>query len=1423
MKRLNYILIVFLLFIALLGFCLVSVSGQNYTQTYSSTQNVVSTTGAQISPPAVEYTVKSGLISTGTAGLTKIYDPRGNLIGESSAFTRGSFDVIENKGRITLKNNAAENGKIEFGNFSADKTLQLSNLGDFAEITYLPGENAVILNNKSVGDIYAGGSNLRQITDAKVSIDANGTINYAEFTSKKGGSYTFYYGGKDYVISANAGDRIVFDPNNNKLTGSSLSEKDMSFNLDEEKTEKGYRIPQRQGSIKAKNFEITLDKEGNIKEMTLSAGGTYYDAGNNVTFSSKDSLFISYTGSNIQNYAGNAVSIASTEDVFVVSSKGAVAIRDGLTKMTYNGLDDNVYATYDRDSASFNVQGGDASISNGKHKIDVKNGLSVNDDNLEFQGDVSEFSVSYSQDGTKKESLKIGYAESENGLEAYATYSKDGIENTVNLGSLGKTDRNLYASRKIAEQGLKAELAKDIEKISSEIESKKQRGEDVSALLEKQNILELSEAQISISKLIDAKDYDKAIAKLESYLSSSPRDPQSEMLAKMSIAELYQAKGENSDAAGVYKSIQQKYPSKAIDATFALAGLDRQIGLYDKAETEYYSVINNPKISDAIKAQAYLGMGSNLLQQNNPQLALAAYTKAVKYDASNDIAIKAKAGLEEGYINAIRSSVSQERDQLGQEIEDYLNKGISTPWRTGIGTSVMALFGYASTNVELINSARSTLTSQDIGLMFADSLYKQGYSLDKISSLTNDQIAKIYNLPIDSTDEAVKRNAIASTVKIKQNIEEAFTNPDLQNLASGARYPFNLGKERYTSSEFTSAIEPSLKNMIMSGPNVVDAALFIPFGTVGGASAFSSVGGEMLIVSGGRFVAGAPGISKALSATSEVASKGKAVLEETKAGQWFFSKAIPTMTQDIPSLTKVEKFLNQDIHPISSLKQVADNLKAKAAVSSLAKENQVVFGSWGGVGAKDVQTMNFPNKEAMLNYIDQGYDKNLVQVLKQDFTAQNQFLLDVNGQQFVAKIEGDFPSVKLLQTAASEDSYTLAKTALSNGPSKLMLNPTKEEIANANSAAIAKMKTLSSPESELADNAALQLEYKSLGMELVGNYVRTDDGKIFKVLGVNGANGPAKFSLILDGGSTRYPLAITDIYTPEELRATIKVSRSELIPKPGAVTVNEPEKINAIMETSPPKFREIQKILVDNVQKISFEEFDAARKTTIVGENGLNEILSDGKHYAVVAGRGGIKKSANWVYELSKDEMAAAPEQVFHITDWEWNSNSYMNELLERGVNRFVVFDDASYSGTELQEEFLKNLNSIFNSKTRQVKDLEVIVVAPYVTKYAEEKMVSYAAKEGIKLKLLKSEYLPEVRDFLTPEQLKTWGENRGTTLTYFEHKVPDALSFDSTIKRLVINGEPTPPYKVDNTAYATSEKLLWEDYKARYRKLSDQ
>ena len=180
MRNLKYLPILFF-FILLCSLALAQT--QDYSQTSGSTQNVVNTASAQITPPSEIYTTKAG-----ESGINRVYDSKGNIIGESSAPGNGNFDITDTtNGKITIVDHGAgsNQGDIEFGNFAQDQTIKVSNTERGAEISFAPKQNTLTIDDKHAADVYAGATDLKQITNAEIRITENGSIDYASFVSKK--------------------------------------------------------------------------------------------------------------------------------------------------------------------------------------------------------------------------------------------------------------------------------------------------------------------------------------------------------------------------------------------------------------------------------------------------------------------------------------------------------------------------------------------------------------------------------------------------------------------------------------------------------------------------------------------------------------------------------------------------------------------------------------------------------------------------------------------------------------------------------------------------------------------------------------------------------------------------------------------------------------------------------------------------------------------------------------------------------------------------------------------------------------------------------------------------------------------------------------------------------------------------------------
>jgi len=360
------------------------------------------------------------------------------------------------------------------------------------------------------------------------------------------------------------------------------------------------------------------------------------------------------------------------------------------------------------------------------------------------------------------------------------------------------------------------------------------------------------------------------------------------------------------------------------------------------------------------------------------------------------------------------------------------------------------------------------------------------------------------------------------------------------------------------------------------------------------------------------------------------------------------------------------------------------------------------------------------------------------------------------------------------------------------------------------------LRALISANPQLENDEQLKWEFVGLRGKLDGFYARTSDGSLEEIHGGIGMpDKPNQLSIKI--GVKYYSVdEIIDIYSVEELSATMQIKREDLFPKHEQVIKSQEEIENLV------KGDLVWETIVKNIRGISFQEFDSARKDLIVGENGLNSILADGQPFAIIAGAA-EGKSNYWVYQLSKDEITKPPEKVLFFGP---NSKGRIKELLEKGIKRFVAFDDAIYSGNQIAGTLVNPLQAILTSEdykpigTEKVKDIEIILVTPYITNLAEKNLLFYNSGEflgtTVNIKILKKENIPTVAEILTPQQLKQKGGRNltGTTLTYFQHKIPDDLSLDARARQLIVDKFVPPPYNSSEIglAYRVNEETLWNE-----------
>ncbi len=230
--------------------------------------------------------------------------------------------------------------------------------------------------------------------------------------------------------------------------------------------------------------------------------------------------------------------------------------------------------------------------------------------------------------------------------------------------------------------------------------------------------------------------------------------------------------------------------------------------------------------------------------------------------------------------------------------------------------------------------------------------------------------------------------------------------------------------------------------------------------------------------------------------------------------------------------------------------------------------------------------------------------------------------------------------------------------------------------------------------------------------------------------------------------------------------------------------------------SKPDDQRRAARAIVDNVRHIGQTEFEDKLKLTI---DDLNQKLGDRKYVALAA----ESKSNQWTLELSWENLDRKPDYVGNA-----GSINFVNDKLD-GVMRYlrqhsdlktvVIIDDAIYSGQQIHTIIDKLSSSGFG-------DLEFIVVAPFMTNSAEDRL-SGAAKKVVLCEhdkiLTVAEALPdvdlqrkipEIREFRYIEE-EDQGDLATRTLTYFDHKVPDNLS-TLGLRKLPFIPNTVEPYK---------------------------
>lgn len=273
-----------------------------------------------------------------------------------------------------------------------------------------------------------------------------------------------------------------------------------------------------------------------------------------------------------------------------------------------------------------------------------------------------------------------------------------------------------------------------------------------------------------------------------------------------------------------------------------------------------------------------------------------------------------------------------------------------------------------------------------------------------------------------------------------------------------------------------------------------------------------------------------------------------------------------------------------------------------------------------------------------------------------------------------------------------------------------------------------------------------------------------------------------------------------------------------------------------IAEEPDPQFQGIKRQLAENVALVPYETFHASLQRCT---EQLNQQI-EGKQYAVLWDSK-PHSSKRWVYEQVKDNISTPPtaETYFGNYDTFENYESF-REILDQGVDTFVVMDDAIYSGEQFRNLTLKQLIDVYKRFGYYPPRMpKVVLVAPFMTnKFKNNEATVTAQQQGI-VTIITEQTMPSVGEVLTEQQKAALASRENVldlpeqrkerdqldpnddqvvldaTLTAFDHRVADAHSFCEPIAHR-FNLHAKKPYGDETTEYFKKEAEEYQQYQSK-------
>lgn len=283
------------------------------------------------------------------------------------------------------------------------------------------------------------------------------------------------------------------------------------------------------------------------------------------------------------------------------------------------------------------------------------------------------------------------------------------------------------------------------------------------------------------------------------------------------------------------------------------------------------------------------------------------------------------------------------------------------------------------------------------------------------------------------------------------------------------------------------------------------------------------------------------------------------------------------------------------------------------------------------------------------------------------------------------------------------------------------------------------------------------------------------------------------------------------------------------VPKYRAAEPDQSKVRQWLMAETNPRLQEIKQKLINGIEQVSF--FDFYRNLLKVVEQ-FNQL--DLTNYVVLWDMI-PNKSKHWVWSLIENRITNKP--VF--TDYSLKVDAIAKGCLFTGIKTLVVFDDASYTGTQLKEEIISRILEDGHD-LGLTGELELIFCIPYVGPYVPQS-IEYTYEQPtftLTCKMLSTNIMATGCDTLSPSQEDYYrftcnrrftdtpkGEicNHSGSLTVFDHKTADTTSVAWQVfqaiglehnEKALNNQARREPYKDPYSLYLLKENI---NFKRRY------